>query len=44
MRGLGLVSNTKDIGGIVIAQREGSPIYVRDVAEIRKRRRCASVR
>jgi cobalt-zinc-cadmium resistance protein CzcA len=36
VRGLGLVTTTKDIGSIVIAQREGSPIYVRDVAEVKE--------
>lgn len=36
VRGLGLVTNTRDIGNIVIAQREGSPIYVRDVAEVKE--------
>ena len=34
VRGLGLVSNTKDIGAIVLAEREGTPIYVRDVATV----------
>ena len=32
VRGLGLVANTRDIGGIVVAERNGTPIYVRDVA------------
>ncbi len=36
VRGLGLVNNTRDIGNVVIAQREGSPIYVRDVAEVKE--------
>jgi cobalt-zinc-cadmium resistance protein CzcA len=35
VRGLGLVSNVEDIGSILVAQREGTPIYVRDVADIR---------
>ncbi|MFO1303019.1 MAG: CusA/CzcA family heavy metal efflux RND transporter [Burkholderiales bacterium] len=34
VRGLGLVGGTRDIGSVVITQREGTPIYVRDVAEI----------
>ena len=34
VRGLGLVSNTKDIAGIVVAERNGAPIYVRDVARV----------
>ena len=36
VRGLGLVSNTRDIGGIVVAEREGTPVYVRDVAEVKE--------
>jgi cobalt-zinc-cadmium resistance protein CzcA len=35
VRGLGLVANVEDIGGILIAQRDGIPIHVRDVADIR---------
>lgn len=34
VRGLGLVANAEDIGGILVAQRNGTPIYVRDVADI----------
>ncbi|MDX8379162.1 MAG: CusA/CzcA family heavy metal efflux RND transporter [Gallionella sp.] len=36
VRGLGLVSNTRDIADIVIAERGGTPIYVHDVAEVRE--------
>ncbi len=36
VRGLGLVANTDDIGGIVITQHGGTPIYVRDIADIRQ--------
>ncbi|PRC95079.1 efflux RND transporter permease subunit [Solimicrobium silvestre] len=36
VRGLGLVANAKDIGNVVLATREGSPIYVRDVAEVKE--------
>ncbi|MBL8525748.1 MAG: efflux RND transporter permease subunit [Betaproteobacteria bacterium] len=36
VRGLGLVSNSEDIGGIVITQRGATPIYVRDVAEVKE--------
>ncbi|MHB1247825.1 MAG: efflux RND transporter permease subunit [Polaromonas sp.] len=36
VRGLGLVANTQDIGSIVITEREGTPIYVRDVAEVKE--------
>ena len=36
VRGLGLVANTRDIGNIVITEREGAPVYVRDVAEVRE--------
>jgi cobalt-zinc-cadmium resistance protein CzcA len=34
VRGLGLLSDARDIGNVVITQRDGSPIYVRDVAEV----------
>ena len=36
VRGLGLVSNAADIGTIVIAERNGAPIYVRDVAAVKE--------
>ena len=36
VRGLGLVNTPREIGGIVLATREGTPIYVRDVAEVRE--------
>ncbi|MGK2953428.1 MAG: efflux RND transporter permease subunit [Thiobacillus sp.] len=36
VRGLGLVSTTKDIAGIVVAERNGAPIYVRDVAQVKE--------
>lgn len=36
VRGLGLVANTTDIGSIVVAERGGAPIYVRDVAEVKE--------
>ena len=36
VRGLGLVSSTKDIAGIVVAERNGAPIYVRDVAQVKE--------
>lgn len=35
VRGLGLVSSTQDIGSIVVAERKGAPIYVRDVAQVK---------
>jgi len=34
VRGLGLVRDAKDIGGIVLASRNGTPVYVRDVAKV----------
>lgn len=34
VRGLGLVANTTEIGNIVIAERNGAPVYVRDVATV----------
>jgi len=36
VRGLGLVSNTADIASIVVAERNGSPIFVRDVADVKE--------
>jgi cobalt-zinc-cadmium resistance protein CzcA len=36
VRGLGLITGTRDIGNVVITQREGSPIYVRDVADVKE--------
>lgn len=36
VRGLGLVANSQEIGSIVIAERAGTPIYVRDVAEVKE--------
>ena len=36
VRGLGLVANAQEIGGIVITERAGIPIYVRDVAEVKE--------
>ena len=36
VRGLGLVSNATDIGTIVVAERNGAPVYVRDVADVKE--------
>ncbi len=36
VRGLGLVSNAADIATIVLAERNGAPVYVRDVAEVKE--------
>ncbi|WP_124949083.1 efflux RND transporter permease subunit [Sulfuriferula thiophila] len=36
VRGLGLVANTQDIGNIMITEKGGTPIYVRDVAEVKE--------
>lgn len=36
VRGLGLLTNTHDIGDVVVKTREGSPIYVRDIAEVKE--------
>ncbi len=36
VRGLGLVANTTDIASIVVAERNGAPIYVRDVAQVKE--------
>ncbi|URX61550.1 CusA/CzcA family heavy metal efflux RND transporter [Luteibacter anthropi] len=34
VRGIGLVRNAQDIGGIVLKTEDGTPIYVRDVASV----------
>jgi cobalt-zinc-cadmium resistance protein CzcA len=34
VRGLGLVRDTQDIGAVVVATREGVPVFVRDVARV----------
>ena len=34
IRGLGLVKNTQDIGNVVVAVRNGIPVYVRDLANV----------
>lgn len=36
VRGLGLVSNAADIGAIVVAERKGAPVYIRDVADVKE--------
>ena len=36
VRGLGLVGSSADIGGIVLAERNGAPVYVRDVATVKE--------
>lgn len=36
VRGLGLVSNAADIGAIVVAERNGATIHVRDVADVKE--------
>ena len=36
VRGQGLVSNSADIGAIVVAERNGAPVYVRDVADVKE--------
>lgn len=36
VRGLGLVENTQDIGSIVLSVEQGTPVYVRDVAEVKE--------
>ncbi len=36
VRGLGLVGSARDIGNVVLATREGTPIYVRDIAEVKE--------
>ena len=36
VRGLGLVTSTTDIASIVVAERNGTPIFVRDVAQVKE--------
>lgn len=36
VRGLGMVASARDIGNVVLATREGSAIYVRDVAQVKE--------
>ncbi len=36
VRGLGLVANVADIGAIVVAEHDGAPVFVRDVAQVRE--------
>jgi len=36
VRGLGLVADAKDIGNVVLATRDGTPVYVKDVAEVKE--------
>lgn len=36
VRGLGLVTGSADIASIVVAERNGAPIFVRDVAEVKE--------
>jgi len=36
VRGLGLVKNESDIGNIVVKVEDGTPVYLRDVADIRQ--------
>ncbi|MCW5660076.1 MAG: efflux RND transporter permease subunit [Burkholderiaceae bacterium] len=35
VRGLGLVSNAADIGDIVVAERNGAPVHVHEVADVK---------
>ena len=34
IRGLGLVRNTDDIGNVVVTQKNGTPVYVHDLAKV----------
>ena len=36
VRGLGLVNNEQDIGSIVLKVADGTPVYLRDIADIRQ--------
>jgi heavy metal efflux system protein len=34
VRGLGAITNMKDIGNVVISQKNGTPVFVRDIGEV----------
>ena len=36
VRGQGLVAHAEDIGAIVVAERNGAPVFVRDVADVKE--------
>jgi cobalt-zinc-cadmium resistance protein CzcA len=36
VRSLGLLKNTDDIGNVVVAEKKGTPVLVRDVAQVRE--------
>ncbi len=36
VRGLGLVENEQDIGGMVVKVEDGIPVYLRDIADVRQ--------
>jgi cobalt-zinc-cadmium resistance protein CzcA len=36
VRGLGMVTSVQDIGNVVVATREGTAIYVRDIADVKE--------
>ena len=36
VRGLGLVADATDIGSIVVAEKNGAPVYIRDVADVKE--------
>lgn len=36
VRGLGMVGATRDVGNIVVSAHEGTPVYVRDVADVKE--------
>lgn len=36
VRGLGLVANARDISNVVVATHQGTPVYVRDLAEVKE--------
>src|SRR5438876_2634914 len=35
IRGLGLLRSSEDIGNIVVTQRNGTPLLIKDIAEVR---------
>jgi heavy metal efflux system protein len=44
VRGIGLIHTLGDIGNIILREVRGTPVYVRDVAEVRSVMRCDTAR
>ena len=42
IRGIGLLRSPEDIGSIILSERGGTPLLVKDVADVQRRRRSAA--